>query len=178
MKFDKFIPFFCFTILMAPTWATDLSQVVSGGEVEDSLGNVNVKGPSPYIIHSSDEGAVESQAIKKNAEPDFVFSTSKEDITVKNESKKKLEDFGYTPPGTFEKKENYIELDKKELASDYRKHSAGGINLTFIKNDYSYESENDVINKTISEGYKHVKGGALYIRSDQYFFRRDFVNSY
>ncbi len=159
--------------------ATDLSEVVSGADVEDSLGKMkSPKEEDPYIIQSSDSGAVEKQKIQKKSQPDFVFTTEPQDLSIKNEERKKLEDTGYTLPGSFDSSPNYIELDKKEMSSTFRKHSSGALNITYIKNNYSYESQNDIINRTISQGYKHVKGGALYVRSDQYFFRRDYINSF
>jgi hypothetical protein len=156
--------------------ATDLDQVVSGSDVEDSLATSKASGASPHIIQSY-EDTIDNQKIKSNAQPDFIFNGHPE-VSVKDDPKAKFQDLGYTVPGSFETKENYIEIDKKAMAADFRKQSSGGINITFIKNDFNYESANDIINKTISEGYKHVKGGALYIRSDQYFYRKDFLNTF
>ncbi|MDD4973367.1 MAG: hypothetical protein PHY93_03405 [Bacteriovorax sp.] len=165
------------TVFFQQASATDLDQVVSGGDVEDSLATSKATESSPYIIHNA-EGEIDNQKIKANAQPDFMFNEHPKEVSVKDDSKAKFQDVGYTPPGSFESKENYIEIDKKAMVADFRKQSSGAINITFIKNDFNYESANDVINKTISEGYKHVKGGALYIRSDQYFSRKDFINPF
>lgn len=160
------------------SFATDLEQVVSGAEVEDALGKQTTTGVSPYIIESTPGKEVENQVIKENAEPDILFDEHTKEVTVKDSPKKKYEDFGYTVPGAYEKSESFLENDKGAMAKDFRKHSSGGLNLTFIKDDFSYESNNDIINRTIGEGYKHVKGGILHLRSDQYFFRRDYVNTF
>lgn len=157
--------------------ATDLEQVVSGGDVEDSLESSKATGASPFVIQKS-ESEIDNLKIKANAQPDFIFNEKPQEISLKDDPKNKYKDFGYSVPGTLKINENYIETDKKAMAQDFRKHSSGGINITYIKNDFNYESGNDVINKTISEGYKHVKGGTLYVRSDQYFYRTDFLNTF
>lgn len=166
-----------FNLYQGQAKATDLEQTVSGSDVEDSLETSKVTGSSPYVIQNA-EGEIDQQKIKVNAQPDFLFNENHEEVSLKENTKNKLEDVGYTVPGSFESQENYLEVDKKAMVTDFRKHSSGGTNITFIKNDFNYESANDVINKTISEGYKHVKGGALYIRSDQYFYRTDFLNTF
>lgn len=157
--------------------ANDLGQVLSGDEVEDSLGKVQSTETSPYLIQSS-VNEIETQKIKSSAIPDFIFSEKLEEVSVKENSKNKFQDLGYTMPGSLEAKENYTEIDKYEMASEFRNQSSGAINITFIRNEFVYDSANDIINKTINEGYKHVKGGALYIRGDQYLFRTIFLNSF
>lgn len=158
--------------------ADDLNQVVSGGEVDDALSKVKpTSGTDPYIIYSG-SGDVENAKVKKDDDTDYNFKKRSGDLSVKNNERRKLEDVGYVPPGTFEKSENYIELDKNQMASEFRNKSSGSVSFAFIKNNYSYTSPNNVINRTIGEGYKHVKGGTLHVRSDQYFFRRDYLNSY
>lgn len=157
--------------------AADLDQVVSGAEVEDVLGSMQTAGSSPYLIQQPEDG-VESTKPDPKAQPDFLFGQNLKEVSVKDDPRKKYEDYGYTTPGTFEKNENYLELDKSEMASDFRNHSRAGISITFIKDDFSYESKNDIINKTIAEGYKHVKGGTLHLRSDQYFFRSMLLNTF
>lgn len=159
--------------------ATDMGQVVSGADVENSLEKMSPpKETNEYLIQSSDTGDIANQKISKKALPDFNFTVEPQDLSVKNEEKRKLEDSGYTTPGTYENSQNYIELDKKGMAESFRKHSAGALNLTYIQNNYDYQSDNDIINRTISQGYKHIKGGALYVRSDQYILRRDYMNPY
>jgi hypothetical protein len=165
-------------IVCSSTFATDLEHSVSGSEVEDSLAKMKTDNTTqPYIMQNSATEDLDRQPISKKSDPDVLFTKNKEDLTIKDESRKRLEDSGYTAPGTFEHQENYIEINKKEMAADFRKHSSGALNLTFIKNNFSYDSQNDIINKTLS-GYKHVRGGALYIRSDQYFYRTAYLNSF
>ncbi|MBC7429917.1 MAG: hypothetical protein H7336_14985 [Bacteriovorax sp.] len=164
-------------LLMLPlaVHATDLDHAVSGDtDVEDTLATSTVKGNSPYIVEGEPGESVENS--KANGTDSIFNHGVKEVSTEKISEKKKLQDVGYTPPGTFEGQANYIDLDKKKLNKDFRKASAGGINLTFIKNDYDYQSTNDIINRTIGMGYKHIKGGALHVRNDSYIFKTAFLN--
>ncbi len=160
-------------------FAVDFKEIVSGGDIEDSLGKLKIEGASPYVADKPENrNQVESVKIKKNAQSDFIFVKSDTLSSEKTDKRKELEDVGYVPPGSFDKKENFIELDKKTIASDFRKLSSSAFNLTFIKNNYDYQSPNNIISRTISEGYKHIKVGALFIHSDQYFYRSDYVNTF
>lgn len=155
--------------------ADDLGHVVSGDtEVEDSLEHSDIKGESAYVAGESGENVENSKA---NG-PDYIFNHGVKEVSDKTSVKSKLQDVGYTLPGTFEKQESYYDVDKSVMAKDFRKLSTGGINLTFIKNDYQYQSQNDIINQTIGSGYKHMKGGALHIRHDDYIVRRNLINAY
>jgi hypothetical protein len=167
-----------FLIIFQYSNAEDLQQAVSGAEVEDVLGKMKSTGESPYLINQSSTGEVENYKTKKSDMPDFNFSNNQQELLIKDNPQKKYESVGYTLPGTFEKSENYLENDKAVMASDFRKLSNSSINITFIKDDFSYESNNDIINKTISEGYKHVKGGAFHVRNDQYINRTFLMNTF
>lgn len=172
-------------ILIIPTVAifissyaypADLDHSISGDEVEDVLSNSSTPESSPYIINGKTPSSLENSKSNNEGE-DFMFSQVPE-VTGKNDPKQKFEDVGYTLPGTFEKNENYIELDKNQMAKEFRNVSSGGINLSFIKNGYTYQSRNDVINRTVGTGYKSIKGGSLFVRNDSYFYRTTFVNTY
>ncbi|MFA6238776.1 MAG: hypothetical protein WC635_15680 [Bacteriovorax sp.] len=178
MNLKIFFLLICFSAISVESYAADLEQVVSGAEVEDVLGTMKSTGSSPYIIEDTTESVVDKQKSQEGVHPDFNFNSNLKEVSVKNDSRTKYEDVGYTSPGTFEKSENYLENDKTEMAKDFRKYSSGGMNITFIKDNFSYESNNDIINRTISEGYKHVKGGTLHFRSDQYFYRTDLFNTF
>jgi hypothetical protein len=160
--------------------ATDLDHPLSGSDVEDSLETSKATDASPYLVQNAEDeaSAIDNQKIKANAQPDFLFNENQPEVSLKDDPKNKFKDVGYTLPGTLESQDEYMEIDKKSLLKDLRKESSGNINITFIKNNFNYESPNNIINKTISEGYKHVKGGALYVRSDQYFYRTDYVNTF
>lgn len=178
MNFKSIFLLAFFVSIVGRAYAADLDQIVSGDEVEDVLGQMQTTESSPYIVQEKEESAFEDLKLKKNAQPDFHFGTNLEEVSLKDDPRRKFEDVGYTAPGTFDGSENYLEHDKTEMANDFRKHSSGGINITFIKDNFSYESNNDVISKTISEGYKHVKGGTLHLRSDQYFYRASLLNAF
>ncbi|MDO9183565.1 MAG: hypothetical protein Q7U04_14220 [Bacteriovorax sp.] len=173
----SFLSFVLYCFVVNQALAIDLEQVVSGGDVEDYYATKKVSGPSPYVIQSND-GEIATQKLEEKAVPDFMFNEHPEEVTLKKDPKRQFLDVGYTTPGSFETSENYLEIDKKAVVEDFRKHSSGAINIAFIKNDFNYDSTNDIINKTISEGYKHVKGGSLYFHNDQYFYRTNLLNSF
>lgn len=154
--------------------ATDLDHSVYGADDnEDILGSSTVVGSSPYIVEGEKEESVEKSA--GGGEPDYHFSPHGE-VTIKDAEKKEFEGIGYTLPGTFEKQENYIETDRAQMSKDFRKYSTSGINIAFIKNGYDYQSTNDIINRTIGEGYKSMKGGSGYFRHDSFVLRTMLLN--
>lgn len=153
--------------------AADLDHSVSGADDnEDSLSNSTVIGGSPFMTDGQSEELVESS---KAGVDDFVFR-SREDVPQINNNRKEYEDIGYTLPGTFENQENYIETDRLKMANGFRKLSTGGINISFIKNGYDYDSNNDIINRTIGSGPKSMKGGSLFFRHDNFLLITDFLN--
>lgn len=160
---------------LAATNRADLGHSVGSDEVEDVLGQSTESGSSPYIVDGEPSSNVENSKAKGE---DFIFNHGVKEVSGTVSEKKKLQDFGYTLPGTYENQENYIETDKKKLAKEFRKASESGLNITFIKNDYDYQSNNDIINQTITTGTKSVKGGALHVRHDGYIFKTDFLNSH
>lgn len=167
-----------FDLCLGIAVASDLDQVVSGAETEDILGNSKITEPSPYVIQSTKESELDQQKLDATLPEDFLFNDKLKEVSIKTDPKNKFEDIGQSLPGTITPNENYIEIDKNSMAAEFGKHSSGGMNIAFIKNDYNYESQNDIINKTISEGPKHVKAGAVYVRSDQYFFHTDYLNTF
>lgn len=156
------------------TFAADLDHPVSGAEVEDVLKDAKSEGTSAFLINEEDANAVTNS---KSSGVDYHFAPQPE-VKIKSDPRKDLSDIGYTLPGTFEKQENYIELDKSKLSEEYRKNSAGSMNLTFIKNDFDYTSTNDIIDRTITTGTKSVKGGTLLFRHDDYITRSFLLNTY
>lgn len=155
--------------------AADLDHTVSGdSEIENELENATTPGNSPYIVDGEPSENVDNSKPKGD---DVIFNHGVKEVSAeKITAKKKYEDFGYTAPGTFDGQENYIDIDKEKMAKDFRKNSTGGINLSFVKNNYKYTSTNDIINRTIGEGYKSIKGGALYVRNDSFFLRTDYLH--
>ena len=155
----------------------DPAQVVFGDEVEDVLASKEKETSSEYIINQF-EGEVEKNDVKFDHEKEFVLPNTSGEITHEIHESKKFEDFGYTTPGSLEGKENYLEIDKKQMSYEFRRLSRKGINLTYLDNRNSYESNNDIINQTIGQGAGHVKGGSLLVRSDQYFFHTFLLNGF
>jgi hypothetical protein len=156
--------------------AEDLDHIVSGDSATpDELGSSTESGASPYIINGESANNVENS---KSSGDDYLFNHGVKEVNQNISTKKQLEDFGYTPPGAFENRENYLEVDKIKLAKDYRNFSSGSMNITFIKNSFDYQSQDDIINRTIGSGYKSIKGGALFFRHDSIMSRRELLNTY
>lgn len=167
--------FFALIAMPLSIHATDLDHPVSGDtDVENELENIKTPGNSPFIVDGEPTENVDNS---KPRGEDVIFNHGVKEVTAdKVTAKKKYEDFGYTAPGTFDGQENYIDLDKAKIAKDFRKASTGGINLSFVKNGYDYQSTNDIIQRTIGGGYKSIKGGALYVRNDAFFLKTEFLN--
>ena len=173
-----FFSLILFISMIQNGYTLDLSQVVSGSDVEDTLGQMKSEEPSAYISHEHDLGEVNQLKVESDKQPDFMFNQSNSEVSIKDDPRRKYQDFSYTAPGVNTPSENYIELDKYEMAHDFRKHSSGAFNIAYLKNSYQYDSPQDVINQTIGTGYRHVKGGAIYLRNDQYFFRSFMLNTF
>jgi hypothetical protein len=175
LKASIFLIFLSFSIQVMSS--EDPAQVVFGDEVEDVLASKEKETSSEYIINQF-EGEVEKNDVKFDHEKEFVLPNTSGEITHEIHESKKFEDFGYTTPGSLEGKENYLEIDKKQMSYEFRRLSRKGINLTYLDNRNSYESNNDIINQTIGQGAGHVKGGSLLVRSDQYFFHTFLLNGF
>ena len=168
--------FISLSILSCSAMAVDLEHSVSGdSNIKNLLDSDDSPGDSPYIINGSAPDTVENS---KSKGKDYIFNPGENNITEKISPKKQFQDVGYTAPGTFENQENYIEIDKVKMAKDFRKYSTGAMNITFIKNDFDYQSNNDIIDRTISTGAGSVKGGTLFIRHDAYLSRSSFLNTH
>ncbi len=166
-------------ITLSVNASDDLNQIVSGSETEDFFGKIQNEDntSSPYLILSTEDhlAGPKSESIKKE---DVYLPNSISEQNRPESPKQKFQDFGYTPTGSLEGSENYLEIDKKNMSYQFRRISSGGINVTYVKNSYQYDSSNDIINKTIGEGYKHIKGGALHVRGDQYLFHTFLLNGF
>lgn len=166
---------FLVTLIISCSAYADLDHTVSGdSNIEDVLSKSEEGSNSPYLTNGEDPNGVEKMKAKGK---DFMFNPSDEVSGVVSE-KRRLNDVGYMPPGSMENLDNYLEVDKPKAVKDIRKASSGGLNLSYIKNDYNYTSTNDIINQTISRGAGHIKGGTLYLRNDSYFFKTAALNTH
>ena len=50
--------------------------------------------------------------------------------------------------------------------------------FNYYKNTFDYKSPNDVINRTIGNGFQHGRFGPLTIKNDRYVFRTAFLNGF
>lgn len=149
----------------------DLQQSVLGdGLTPDALSALETKGKSPYVLGSDEDNPIEKLPVKS----DYLFNPDEADFNKKSSPKAEFEDVGQTLPGTFEKNENYIELDKAKMVRGFRKYVNYSLNLIFIKNDYDYTSQNNIIEETI----KDHKGGAIHLSYNEFLSKASFLNSF
>lgn len=157
-------------LLASNAFAWDFGQYVSeDSSIPDVLGSETGTSADEYIT-----GVRPVEDVLGKADSPKEEEIKK--LSAQEEEKKSLDDFGYVVPGTMEVRSSYEELDRQKLTRNLRKNSKAAFNLTYIHNGYDYQSNNDVINQTISNGYKSLKGGNLLLRNDSYVYKSDFIN--
>jgi hypothetical protein len=158
-------------------FAEDLGHTISGASVKDSLGELS-DGPrlSPHVDTLEISNQYSGNTNKKDE--DVVFGNNPKVLDKPLTKDLNLKSNGYLPPGTLENQKNYLELDKKIFAKDFRYKATSAFTFSYISDSFNYESQNDIINKTISEGYRHIKSGLIQVRSDQYFFKTFALNGF
>ena len=162
-------------------FASDIDHPVAGAEVEDLLGAMEKVEGSSYLVEGASENHLEDEKFlssNKNTDQDFIFKSNLEEVSINSDPRREFKDFGYNVPGSVERQDSYGEIDKAKMAKGFRKVSEGAFNLSFIKNDFSYTSTNDVINRTIGNGPKGKSGGFLIVRNDSYIARSFLLNTY
>ncbi len=170
LKMNKNLVLLLCLIFSVNVLANSLDHTVSGDEeIGDVLSTTVIDEDSPFITGGENKESVENSKVKGE---DFVFPKDNKIVEdAKIDPKKEFEDFGYTLPGTYENSTNYLETDRKKMAKGYRENSNGGINITFLKNSFDYQSPNNVINRTLDTGVGSMKGGSLYVRHDSSVFK-------
>jgi hypothetical protein len=167
--------FFIFFFLFNFLHAEDIGQTVQGSTIPKSeLDNLSTE-DSPYI--NSGKNLI-IPTTENDAAP-FLSGSSDEETTKQVENmkaKSHYKDIGYTVPGTFEKENNYIEIDKANYTKEMRLHSRSSLGLSYIRDGYTYTSPNNVIERTITYGYKHVQSGFLLFRYESYINKNEFLD--
>jgi hypothetical protein len=159
-------------LLAFNSYAEDLAQGVSGSETIDLLapkeGEIR---SSPFTYKKSNRDRYLGK-VKDPDEVDIIMGTnSSNELKINDEERRKLSESGYIAPGVLENSPNYLSLNKGEFAKSYRTQSKSAFNFAYFSDSFKYQSENDIISRTIGSGYKHVKSGLLALRSDQYIYR-------
>lgn len=170
-------------VLLLFTWnlfAEDLSQIISGEAVPDLLAPKSKKEvrTSPFSYQEMKGDEYQGKVNKLSGEGIVAGTNTSKELVIKDLEEKKLKGSGYVVPGTLENAENYLALDKDKFSKSYRYKSKSALNIAYFKDSFQYQSTNDIINKTISEGYKHTKAGMIHIRSDQYLYKSLMLNGF
>lgn len=171
----KYLYLIIFCILISKSiHAEDLGITILGSEVEDTLSTLDEQlDPSPAVGSTGDEIGKIKVGEKSANIPGY------NDDSISNVKINKIDELkaaGYSLPGSFANKENYTETDPGELVDQYRRDGTSAFNLTYIQDKYKYESPNNIIERTISKGFRHVQTGFLLVRSDNYFHKNAVFN--
>lgn len=166
-------------------FAEDLSQVISGGNTQDLLARKPVVEDeeeevrtSPFAYQKSKDDNYQGKT-DKTSDPNIIMGTNtSNELVIKDLEDKKLKGSGYVAPGTLEKEENYLALDKEKFSQSFREKSSSAFTIAYFKDSFQYQSTNDIINRTIGEGYKHTKAGMIHLRSDQYLYKSLMLNPF
>lgn len=163
---------FVLTMLSFFAKAEDLRQTVQGSEFEgDTLDSLEVGKDSPYLGNGTPD-LIKSNEDMEELESSANLSGAKTPNLLENHKiGSEFNDIGYTVPGTFEKNDSYIDLDKSSYADKFSKEGSSSISLSYIRDNFDYQSPNNIINRTIGTGYKHVQSGFLLIRNDKFFLK-------
>lgn len=172
-------------LISSSVFAEELVHIVSGADTPDVLApkkdldkdEVEVRS-SPFSYQKPKDDNYQGKVDENSTTNSLMGTNTAKELNIQDLDKKKLKDSGYVPPGTLGNEENYLELNKEKFSKEFRYKASSAVNLSYFRDSYQYQSENDIINHTISEGYKHVKAGMLHVSSDQYVYRSDLLNAF
>jgi hypothetical protein len=166
-----------FFLLAFNAFADDLDQGLSGSKTQDLLAPKEDEiRSSPFAFQRGKDDSYQGKTNNSSAESIVMGTRTSEELAVKDLEVKKLKGSGYIMPGTLEKEKNYLALDKEQFAKDFRFKSTSAFNIAYFRDAYQYQSANDVINRTIGQGYKHLKAGLIQIRSDKFLYKSLLLN--
>lgn len=155
----------------------DLGHSLQGDVVQSEVETIETDEVDPFFPSNKIEkvDAVEEYAERKSDSP-FVASTVG-DQNIPSLETSNLKDFTYLMPGSGGTSE-YEPIDAKKHAKEFYNQGEQTIHLTYYKNTFNYKSPNDVINRTIGNGFQNGKFGPLTIKNDRYLFRTAFLNGF
>jgi len=154
-------------------------MTIAGQEIEDEISKMELDEDvvaSPYIINNSKNELEQVEAKGKDQNP-FVYGSVK-DQNYPISTRSELKGFGQVEPGSLGNSENYLEINSKEYSKKFLKESSTCIELNYFKDGFDYTSKNDVINRTVGNGYKHVKGGFLSFHRNSFLFKTFLLNAF
>lgn len=134
-------------------------------------------------VESVDNGITEAprldQEMEKYGEIDAThdpfFPTEKSKILEESKASQKLKASSYGTFGSSSKQGEYLELDREQFMQKVQQAGEHNFAFSYIQNNYKYQSNNDVFKKTYEEGFRHVKGGMIHAKMENYIFR-SFIN--
>lgn len=157
-------------LLVNNSFAEDLGVTVQGSTIDDNISNLKTNDDSVYL--SDEKNSIDKLT---TSETSPLLPDSKLEEVKAPSAKSEYTGTGYTLPGTFEKQENYIEIDKKNYAKNLRNQSTMAFNLTYIRDNFTYDSPNNIIQRTFNQT-DSAQTGFLIMRFDNYFYHTQVVN--
>ncbi len=169
------------SLLVFKTFADEIEgMTISGQEISDEVSKLEIDEDtpdSPYVYKNNlNNSEIDNLETKLKENPFVTDSVKEQNLTTDERSE--LRGFGVVEPGKLANTENYLEINPKEYSRKFIKASTSLIELNYFKDNFDYTSNNDVINRTVGDGYKHVKGGFLSIHRNSYIFKTMFLNGF
>ncbi len=163
---------------MACSSTKDLGHSLQGDVVNDEIEKMESERIDPFVGSANIATLDSTEEYKdRNSESPFLNAPIT-DQKIDNLKTSHLKDIPFQLPGSMEGTSEYKELDVGEHARDFYNIGEQTVNLAYYKNSFDYQSPNDIINRTISNGFQHGRFGPLLVRNDRYVFKTLALNGF
>lgn len=163
--------------LTACSSTSDLGHSVQGDLVKSEVESFDVEDLDPFINSPAISRIDASEEYMERKSDSPFLNNNVPDQKIENIETSKFKDIPFQMPGAIATSE-YQELDVKAHARDFYNLGDQIVNIAYFKNGFDYKSPNDVINRTISNGFQHGRFGPLLIRNDRYLFKTLALNGF
>lgn len=170
--------FAVFIGLIACSSTKDLGHSVQGDYVNKEVEMIeDVEAIDPFLGTSNIAKIDATEEYKDRKSDSPYLSSNVQDQKIENLKTSDFKDVPFQMPGSMSTSE-YKELDVGRHAKDFYNLGEQTVNLAYYKNSFEYESPNDVIDRTISNGFQHGRFGPLLLRNDRYVFKTFALNGF
>lgn len=163
--------------LVACSSTKDLGHSVQGDYVNRDVETLSTDEIDPFIASPAIARIDTSEEYLERKSESPYLHASIPDQNIEKLKTSEFKDIPFQMPGALNTSE-YKELDVKAHAREFYNLGDQTVNLAYYKNGFDYTSPNDVINRTISNGFQHGRFGPLLIRNDQYVFKTLVLNGF
>ena len=168
-----------FMAVVSCSSTSDLGHTVQGDTAKSELENLTFdEDQVDSFLGSQNIAKIDSSEdyLERNSDSPYLNNGVSDQKIDKIETSK-FKDIPFYMPGEMAALE-YKELDTKEHAREFYNLGENTINIGYFKNNFDYKSPNDIINRTIGNGFQNGRFGPLLIRNDNYLFRTMFLNGF